>query len=145
MATINRKERIVMHAIYDLMQGKDSAILSIDQIYSNIKVKKYIKFLRKKTNLPEAEVGKFFVKDKPMAQDSINDILYVLSYAEYFELTTAMDKDKQVYVIDMKDKGKNFLRDERDRKKNIWLLISRTVALAVLSFLVSMILRSILS
>ncbi|HEY8443989.1 MAG TPA: hypothetical protein VIL24_04245 [Clostridia bacterium] len=145
MATINRKERMVMRAIYDLMQGKDSAILSAEQIYSNIKEKKYIKFFRKKTNLPDAQKGKFFVKDKPISQDSIKDIVYVLNYAEYFDLTTAMDKDKEVYVIDLKDKGKNFLRDERDRKKHIMLLITRTVALAVLSFLVTMLLRMLLS
>ncbi|HEY8419394.1 MAG TPA: hypothetical protein VIL03_03060 [Clostridia bacterium] len=145
MATINRKERLVMRAIYDLMQGKDSSILSAEQIYANIKEKKYIKFFRKKTNLPDAIKGKFFVKDKPISQDSIKDIVYVLNYAEYFDLTTAMDKDKEVFVIDLKDKGKNFLRDERDRKKNIMLLITRTVALAVLSFLVTMILKMLLS
>ncbi|HHW90326.1 MAG TPA: hypothetical protein GX745_05445 [Clostridiales bacterium] len=145
MATINRKERLVMRAIYDLAQGKDSALLSDEQIYSKIKPKNYIKFFKKKTNSQDAQAGKFLIKDKPITQDSIKDIVYVLSYAGYFELTTAMDKDKPVYVIDMTDKGKNFLRDERDRKKNIYLLISRTVALAVLSFLVTMILKAILS
>ncbi|HEY8424313.1 MAG TPA: hypothetical protein VIL23_06140 [Clostridia bacterium] len=144
MATINHRERIVMRAIYDLMQGRDSALLSDEQIYSAIKEKKYIKFFRKKTNVSDAQAGKFFVKDKPISIDCIKDIMYVLNYAEYFDLTTAMDKGKEVYVIDMKEKGKNFLRDERDRKKHIVFLISRTIALAVLSFLVSMILKSLI-
>jgi hypothetical protein len=69
----------------------------------------------------------------------------VLAYAEYFELISAKDSDREVFVINMSDKGKNFARDEHDRKKGIYLIITRTVALAVLSFLVSMILRAILT
>ena len=145
MATINRKERIVMRAIYDCMMGQDSALLSIDEIYSKVNTRRYIKFLKKKTNYDQAEVGKFFVKDKPIPKDDIKDILYVLAYAQYFELTSAKDSDREVFVINMSDKGKNFLRDERDRRKSIYLIITRTVALAVLSFLVTMILRAILS
>ncbi|HEY8390077.1 MAG TPA: hypothetical protein VIL26_03905 [Clostridia bacterium] len=145
MATINFRERIVMRAIYEAMQGRDSALLKIDEIYSKINPRKYIKFLKKETNYEEAEVGKFFVKDKPIKKEDIKDILYVLEYAQYFNLTTAKDSDQEVFVIDMLDKGKNFLRDEKDKRKSIYLIIARTVALAVLSFLVSMILKAWLS
>lgn len=145
MATINRKERIVMHAIYDCIAGRESALLSIDEIYSRINTRKYIKFLHKKNNYEQAEIGKIFVTDKPIKKDDIKDILFVLAYAQYFELTSAKDSDREVFVINMSDKGKNFLRDEHDRRKSIFLIITRTVALAVLSFLVTMILKAILS
>ena len=145
MATINKKERIVMQAIYDCIAGRESALLGIDEIYAKINTRKYIKFLHKKTNYEQAGIGKIFVTDKPIKKDDIKDILFVLAYAQYFELTSAKDSDREVFVINMSDKGKNFLRDEHDRRKSIFLIITRTVALAVLSFLVTMILKAILS
>jgi hypothetical protein len=59
MATINRKERLVMRAIYDLAQGKDSALLSDEQIYSKIKPKNYIKFFKKRLTLKTPKQASF--------------------------------------------------------------------------------------
>lgn len=144
MATINMKERIVMRAVYEMVNNKDSALIEIEQIWERIRTRKYLKFLRKKTKWDNAQTGKLFVIDKPIEKNKIRDILFVLAYAEYFTITSAQNKGKEVFVIDMTEKGKNFLRDERDRRKNIILIISRTIALAVLGSLVTFILKLII-
>lgn len=143
MATLNSKEKAVMKAVYTAVGSKNSAILSIDEIWDKIGYKKYPKFYHKKKNDENAVVGKAFISDKPIEKESIRDILYLLEYAQYLELTRATEAGAEVFVINLLDKGKNFERDERDRKKSIITIIVRTVALAVLSFVVGLVLKLI--
>lgn len=178
MALITGSERHIMRAVYSLVGAKSSGLITVDEIWTRLPYKRYVKWLHRTANAPDAVTGKVFVKDKPVSKSKIKEILYSLSYAEYFELTAAAGKtileptpssakrrrkikgvvdseetlapepvaergDREVFVVSLKDRGKNFPREEKDRVKGLVLKVVSTVAFAVLSLVVTMILRAI--
>ena len=68
-----------------------------------------------------------------------------LSQENYISVVNSDKNGKLVYCISVLVKGKAFIREQENAKKNLTIMIVRTVALAVLSFVVGIILKAIFS
>ena len=47
------------------------------------------------------------------------------------------------YCVSLKTKGEGYLREKQQRKKTTYLILGRTVVLAIISFVVTLILKAI--
>lgn len=75
----------------------------------------------------------------------IDQILNGLMLDNYIDVVNSDKKGKLVYCITLKQKGASYKRDLEQKKKATMIAISRTIALAVLSFAVGVILKAIFS
>ena len=79
---------------------------------------------------------------------SVNDIelesiLDGLSQENYISVVNSDKNGKLVYCITILDKGKSFLREQKNIKINWSVAITRTIILAIISFIVGIILKAI--
>ena len=118
---LNRKEKMVMHFIFDKCKNKSSVLISPEEISNHL----YSKF----------EVGKV----------EIDEIINNLVLDNYITVILSDKKGQLIYCISLDKNGESFLRDQENKKKTTINLIIRTVALAVLSFAVGLILKAIFS
>lgn len=80
---------------------------------------------------------------------------FLLSIAEIDEIMTSLDKDNYIdvvitggkkgyfYCVMLKNKGVMFKKDLQKQKKELGMLVVRTLCITVLSFVVGLILRTI--
>lgn len=113
------KEKRVMSFLYERCKDKKSCLISPAEI---------IDFLMPKYELNEAE---------------ISQILNGLELDNYISLTNSDNNGKLVYCISLKQKGQAFERDKKGQKKQWFWWVSRTVILAIISFVVGIILKAI--
>lgn len=93
-------------------------------------------------DLPPVKKGLFFY-GKPLTYDKLKQVIKRLSLEEYYELTEAVSDGELVYVFQLSKKGYRFEWEEKDRKKRIAIRIGLLIGTPVVSFIVTMILRSI--
>ena len=118
---LSRKEKQVMRYIYDKANKKDSVLISPDELSNAL--------------MPTFDVGAV----------EIDEIVNNLVLENYITMVMSDKKGKPIYCISLDKKGESFLRDAEDAKKRTWILIGRTIALAVLSFVVGLVLKAIFS
>ena len=116
---LNKKEKKVMEFLFKRGLNKKSVLIAPQEII-NSAMPKY--------ELTEADV---------------DSILNNLVLENYIDLVNSTSKGKLIYCIALKEKGESFARDKQNVKKGTAKKIATTIALAVLSFVVGMILRSI--
>ena len=116
---LNRKEKQVMSYIFSKCKGKESSLISPQEIAN---------FL-----MPKFEVNTI----------EVDQIINALVLDNYIEVVHSDNKGKLIYVITLKQKGASFEREVQQYKKIMYIYISRTVLLAVLSFIVTLILKAI--
>lgn len=75
----------------------------------------------------------------------VQSILDGLVQENYITVVNSDKNGKLIYCISIQAKGKSFIREQANAKKNLTLTIVKTVALAVLSFVVGIILKAIFS
>ena len=63
----------------------------------------------------------------------------------YISVVNSDKNGELVYCITILDKGKAFLREEKNIKKNWTMSITKTIILAIISFIIGIILKSIFS
>lgn len=116
---LTRKEKCVMTYLFDTCKDKGAVLITPEQIKENV-MDRY-----------------------EMNNIEINQIVNDLAHDEYIELVNSDNKGKLTYVITLKSKGEAYLRESHNHKKTAIWLITRTIILAVLSFLVVTILKAI--
>lgn len=113
------KEKYVMEYVFEKCQGKKSCLISPREIIS-------------------------FVADKfVLFQDELEKIMTNLSYDNYIELFKSDKKGSPVFCVSLKLKGEGFHRELSNNKRNLWVAITRTCVLAIISALVAGLFRLI--
>ncbi len=116
---LSKKEKHLMHYIFNKCKDKDSVLISPEEL---------INCASAKYNLTKIE---------------IDEIIDNLVLENYITMVLSDKKGKPIYCVSLDKKGESFLRDEQNKKKSTVNIILRTVALAVLSFVVGLILKAI--
>lgn len=116
---LSRKEKIIMHYILAESSGKTTCLLSpLDLQHS----------LEPKYNANNLE---------------IQAILEGLAQENYITLVNSDKNGELIYCITILDKGKAFNREQKNIKRSSANAIIRTIILAILSFVISLILKAI--
>lgn len=118
---LNKREKAVFLVILDFLNKKKTCLITIDQILEK---------LDEKLGLNEEKVLK---------------ILDELTYNDYIEYVVSVSKDKTYYCIGLLKKGECFHIEEEQNKRAIINRTAITIAFAVLSFTVTLILKAIFS
>ena len=75
--------------------------------------------------------------------ETLNDILSTLEQNDFLDVVYTDKQGNTIYCITLHEKGKNYKINKRTRTKSLLNRIVITVFLAVISFLVGLILKSI--
>lgn len=118
---LNRKEEDVMDAVYTLVGGKDRVLVSPSEILALLP--------------PKAGY----------TEESLEGILRALELDGYFELISSDRKGERMYVIHLHAAGQAYKRAGKQRRRGLYIKIGITVATAVLSFVIGIILKAIFS
>ena len=118
---LDKKEKAVMLFLCEVCSPKRSYLLSASSIAEE---------LSKKFLLSIAE---------------IDEIMVSLSKDNYIDVVMSGGKKGYFYCVMLKNKGVMFKKDLQKQKKEVWLLILRTLCITFLSFVVGLILRTIFS
>lgn len=119
---LNQKEKLVMKFLFDNCLNQPSKLFSAESIINFV--------LNKKHSLSLYE---------------LEDIMVNLQKENYIDFVESDSKNGLTYCVSLKTKGKFFLKDLKRQKRQNSFLIIRTIALAVLSFLIGIILKAIFS
>ena len=118
---LNKQENEVMSAVYDMCDGKDSCLVSPMEIVSLLPAK------RKYT------------------PQKVEQILRSLELDDYFDLIASDRKGEKMYVITLHPNGEGYARERQQMRRSVAFKIGLSVAGAVITFVVGMILRGIFS
>ena len=116
---LSKKEKILMNYIFEKCSGKESVLISPEELSNQ---------LRPKYDIAQAE---------------LKDLVDNLVLDGYITMILSDKKGKPIYCISLDKKGESYERDRQNEKKNLINLIVRTILLAVLSTAVGLILRLI--
>lgn len=117
---LSKKEKLIMNYIYKKCVNSKSHLLYYETVIKNF-------------------------KNIQITSEEFDKILTNLSYDGYIFLEKTEDKKGQVYVVSLDEKGKCFKREIENQQKKLILQIVKTVLLAVLSFVIGIVLKSIFS
>ena len=127
-----------MNAVYALTAERKQAMLTDEEIFASIPkagAKKLLfDTLFMKRRAAEAGVDAVNISE-------IGGIMESLGKAGYFDMVIAYKKDVPYYVIELLNPGQTFEREQRDKKRMFRLILLRTVLLAILSFVITLILK----
>lgn len=119
---LDQKEKLVMKYLFNSCNSCASKLISAENI---------IKFsLSKKHSLSLYE---------------LEDIMNNLQKENYIDFVLSDSKNGLTYCVSLKTKGKFFLKDLKKQKRQNSFLLIRTIALAILSFLIGVLLKAIFS
>jgi hypothetical protein len=114
---LSRKEKYIMEYLYQKCMGKNSCLINPREIIT-------------------------FASDKYiMYPPEVEKIVTNLVYDNYIDVAKSDKKGEMVYCISLKIKGQGFHRELANDKRSIMTNIGRTVALAILSFLITWLLK----
>lgn len=116
---LNKEENEVMRAVYDMCDGKDNCLVSPMEIMSILPVK------RKYT--PER----------------VEKILRSLELDDYFDLIESDRKGEKMYVITLHPNGMAYKRTALQVRRSVAFKIGLSVAGAVITFVVGLLLKII--
>lgn len=116
---LEKKEKQVMLFLCEVCSGKRSYLISADTI---------AEYVSKKYLLSIAE---------------LDDIMVTLSKDNYIDVVISDGKRGYFYCISMKNKGLTYKKDLVKQKKELAVLIIRTICVTVLSFVVGLLLKNI--
>ena len=78
-------------------------------------------------------------------EEQVDRVLRALELDGYFELISTDRKGERAYVFHMKEAGLSYKREGSRRKRSLAARVALTVALAVLSAVVGIVLKNLLS
>jgi len=116
---LDKKEKMVMLFLSEICSGKKSYLISVDQIAEYVS-RKYI------LSIPE-----------------LDEIMLVLNKENYIDLVFSDGKRGYFYCISLKNKGLTFKKDLIKQKREVIMLLLRTLGITILSFIVGLILKAI--
>lgn len=118
---LSSKERRVMWYLYDRCKDKESVLIAPQEIANNL--------------MPKYEINNI----------EVDQIMNALVLDNYIEVVHSDSKGKLIYVVSLKPKGVSFERVAKNNKRQIYVLLGRTVVLATLSFIIGLILKALFS
>lgn len=114
---LNSKEKYVMKYLYQKCMGKKSSLITPREVIS-------------------------FVSDKYiLTTTDLDQIMTNLAFDNYIDLTRTDRKGEPVFCVSLKTKGEGFYRELTNSKRTWYFLITRTVILAVISFIIGLLLK----
>ena len=116
---LNKKERKVMSFLYSKCKDRESSLIAPQEITNYL--------------MPKYEINNI----------EVDQIINALVLDNYIEVIHSDSKGKLIYCISLKQKGSSFDRERKHRRKTNYMLLVRTILLAVLAFVVGIILKSI--
>jgi len=116
---LSRKEKVLLNFILNNCKEKNSCLLSPDEL---------IHAMEPKYSCNQIEIDAF---------------LDGLSQENYISVVNSDKKGNLIYCITILNKGKSFIREEKNAKKGVANAVVRTILLAILSFIVGIILKAI--
>ena len=118
---LTRKERYIMEYLYQRCIGKNSCLISPREIIT-------------------------FASDRyVMYSPEVEKIVTNLVYDNYIDMAKSDKKGEMVYCVSLKLKGQGFHRELINDKRTMMVYVGRTVVLAVLSFLITWVLKLLIS
>ena len=118
---LSKKEDEVMNAVFTLAGGKERMLVSPYEILSLLP--------------PRAGFD----------EDNVDRTLRALELDGYFELISTDRKGERAYVFHMKEPGLAYKREDKRRKRLLLARVAVTIALAVLSAVIGVVLKHLLS
>ncbi len=118
---LNRRENEVMNAVYELSGGKERFLLS------------------------PCELGAALPSREKFDEAAIGRLLRSLALDGYFDVIESERKGEPVYVIQMREAGLSYRRQNAQRKRSILFRFAIAALGAVVTFLVGLLLRAIFS
>lgn len=118
---LSRKEKTIMHYILSSSNGKTTCLLSPIDIQHCLEPKYYVNPIE------------------------IQALLDGLSQENYISVVNSDKNGELIYCITILPKGRSFNREQKNIKKSWSVAILRTIILAVISFVVGIILKSLFS
>lgn len=117
---LTRKEKYIMEYLYQRCSGKNSCLINPREIIT-------------------------FASDKYiMGHGEVDKIITNLVYDSYIDMAKSDKKGEMVYCVSLKLKGQGFHRELVNDKRTTAVYIGRTVILAILSFLITWLLKAII-
>ncbi|MBR2468255.1 MAG: hypothetical protein IKB42_04365 [Clostridia bacterium] len=116
---LNGKEKKVMQYLYTTCLGKRSSLIEPDDI---------LNFLQPKYDINTNE---------------LDQLLNALVLENYIDLVNSDKNGKLVYCISLKTKGEGYERERKNAKRNLYLILTRTIVLACISFAFTLLLKAI--
>lgn len=117
---LNRQENEVMRAVYEMCDGKESCLVSALELVSILPDRKY-------------------------TPEKVEAILRSLELDDYFDLIESDRKGERMFVITLHANGFAYKRTSLQMKRSIAFKIGLSVAGAVITFVVGLILKGIFS
>lgn len=118
---LNRRENEVMRAVFTLSAGKERFLAAPYEILS---------LLPRKAGLDE---------------ESLDNVLRALELDGYFELLLSERKGEKTYVVHMRETGLAFRRSDVQRRRGLAFRLAVTVLCGLLSAVVGIVIKSLLS
>ncbi|MFA5449754.1 MAG: hypothetical protein WC292_04885 [Clostridia bacterium] len=78
------------------------------------------------------------------SESDLPNVMNALAIDGYFEYEEANKKGEPIYLVSLKEKGLAYDRDKRTAKKKIYRRIATTIAFALLSYLVKLVIDAII-
>lgn len=88
-------------------------------------------------------ISEFVSKKYLMTTNELDDIMISLAKDNYIDFVASNSKNGYYYCITLKSKALTLKKDLKKQKKEFWLVLARTLGLAVVSFVVGLILKNI--
>ena len=118
---LNKTEQDVMNIVFQACDGKPSCLITARDILSKIPNK------------------------KGLSEEKVLKTLKSLELDDYFDIIYSDRKGEEVFCISLHTKGFSFRRDRQQDRRKLYFKIGITVATAVLSFLITFILKKLFS
>lgn len=116
---LSKHENRVMAAVYSLCDGTDGCLVSPLDILSVMPAK------------------------NRLSPERLDDILSELQSDGYFDLIHSERKGEKMYVINMKESGHSFMREARQRKRDVSFRIFLAFIGAFATFIFGLILKAV--
>ena len=89
------------------------------------------------------DIAQFVSKKYIISLTELDDIMIALEKDNYIDFVVSDGKKGYYYCVTLLNKGLTFKKDLKKEKKALLMLVVRTLALAVLSFVVGLLLKAI--
>lgn len=116
---LSKKEKKVMSYLYQKCKDKESSLIAPQEITNYL--------------MPKYEINNI----------EVDQIINALVLDNYIDVVHSDSKGKLIYCISLKQKGSSFERERKHNRKTTYLIVMRTVVLAILSFIVGLILKAL--
>ena len=89
------------------------------------------------------QIAEFVSKKYLITTDELDDIMISLAKDNYIDFVVSESKNGYYYCITLKSKAITLKKDLKKQKQQFWMTMLKTVGLAVVSFVIGVLLKTI--